>query len=689
MPKVGIIGCGFFGISIALELETLKNCIGLKDFDVTLFDKNEECLAEASYVNQCRVHMGYHYPRSSSTVKQTLGNYEQFVSMFDGAIKRPDDNFAHYYSIVKGSNITSSEYQQFLDEHNLKADIDDGPSYSDTGLKLNKEYIEKWWSVPESIFDVEKAKTVVNDKLQGTTISTKLKHEITKIEIVDGKFRVQCSNGFTETFDYLINATYANVNNVNKMLNKEFEKINYDISEYKYELCEEFIVDIPKSKSAIALAFFDGPFYGIIPWGSEKHKHVVYDVELSRLEIVKERYPNFKHDVNYYDDEKRCLERFEAWKEKAKRFIENVDDIKYVKSIYTIRLLPLKTLNDERPTYIENPIPNYWFMFSGKISTCVSAAQDIKKLIIESSKQRSKQVLVLGGNGRIGKHHTKWFKKNDCTCIIPNRDEWKECKDNFDPMLISLCTATEDHLEHIKQSLTLSLSKNIKGILCEKSVCEEINERNKETYAQIQNVLKDSPVEDVYIMSQFRFAIPPYLELMRTIHEEVNLKKVKTFEFRWTTRPGYPDGDSHYYWNLLGFHGMSILSCFLNDNKFDVKDIKNKVYEQSGYKVEFTISTIDNDIECTFHVGSSIDNKVYRYFGINGFNVDYTVESGGDSGECESVLKAKGGQQIKVRDFMDSYINAFIESSLNNTHSTELQNLQTSWHLQEILEKLI
>ncbi len=58
---VAVIGAGFFGCEIALQLRRL----GVPR--VLLLDREAAILRRASAVNQARVHNGYHYPRAVLT----------------------------------------------------------------------------------------------------------------------------------------------------------------------------------------------------------------------------------------------------------------------------------------------------------------------------------------------------------------------------------------------------------------------------------------------------------------------------------------------------------------------------------------------------------------------------------------------------------------------------------------------
>ena len=70
--KISIIGSGAFGLSIALELAKNKN------FEVTVFEKNNKILEGATFANHNRHHYGYHYPRSLDTIRQINTSKEIF-----------------------------------------------------------------------------------------------------------------------------------------------------------------------------------------------------------------------------------------------------------------------------------------------------------------------------------------------------------------------------------------------------------------------------------------------------------------------------------------------------------------------------------------------------------------------------------------------------------------------------------
>jgi predicted NAD/FAD-binding protein len=60
--KIAVIGSGFFGITTALILS--------KKHQVDVYEKEKKILNGASFANQFRFHLGFHYPRSQKTVNE-------------------------------------------------------------------------------------------------------------------------------------------------------------------------------------------------------------------------------------------------------------------------------------------------------------------------------------------------------------------------------------------------------------------------------------------------------------------------------------------------------------------------------------------------------------------------------------------------------------------------------------------
>ena len=102
-----IIGSGIYGLYIS-NLEVFK------DKKVLILECDKSSFSRASYINQARVHNGYHYPRSLSTAKDTHNYFEKFNEEFRYAI---NDKFTSIYAIAKNDSLTSDkEFELFCEK---------------------------------------------------------------------------------------------------------------------------------------------------------------------------------------------------------------------------------------------------------------------------------------------------------------------------------------------------------------------------------------------------------------------------------------------------------------------------------------------------------------------------------------------------------------------------------------------
>ena len=108
--KIAIIGGGIFGITTAIKLS--------HEHDVFLYEKNDDILKSASDVNQCRLHRGYHYPRSDETTTEVLKSQESFLEEYSNDAVINSDN---YYCVSKNDSLVASdEYIEFCQRNNLQ-----------------------------------------------------------------------------------------------------------------------------------------------------------------------------------------------------------------------------------------------------------------------------------------------------------------------------------------------------------------------------------------------------------------------------------------------------------------------------------------------------------------------------------------------------------------------------------------
>ena len=238
---VGVIGGGVFGVLSALE-------IAKKGHPVIIFEKESEIIKGASLVNQCRVHMGYHYPRDERTAKHSLSSKGLFEELFGPKVVREIKN---YYMVAKEGSLTSPKnFLKFCKKMNLPFKI----SWP-VGFVMNKENIATSFNVPEKIFDANRKRDFLNKQIASLpNIKLLVSTKVTNLKRIENGFEVEYeSNGVKSSTNCssIINATYGAINYINNFL-------NLPLQTFQYELCEVPVVETDWNGSGWSV--IDGPF---------------------------------------------------------------------------------------------------------------------------------------------------------------------------------------------------------------------------------------------------------------------------------------------------------------------------------------------------------------------------------------------------------------------------------------------
>ncbi len=351
---VAVVGGGVFGALTALE-------IAKKGFSVLLLERAPKIISGASLVNQYRVHMGYHYPRDDKTAQETNEAKRRFEKMFGPAIVR---DLTNHYLVAKDGSLTSAEkFKAFCKRIGLPYKESWPP-----GIPFTREMIDLSVGVPEQIFDANVLRELLMKAIAAEPKITLLtKTEVSSVKRAGDGFEL--AYGDTKTHvAAVVNATYSNINVLNKSL-------GVPLHTYQYELCEMPVARTPWARAGWSV--IDGPFFGVMPYGFA-NDYLLYDVELSVLERTIGTLPTFKHDVAYYDQPQRRAKRFKGYLKKWKPYIPNVDKCKHLRSMYMARVvLPYQDKTDTRVTIVEQPTPGFWHIFSGKISRSVLTAPEV------------------------------------------------------------------------------------------------------------------------------------------------------------------------------------------------------------------------------------------------------------------------------------------------------------------------
>jgi len=344
-PKVAVVGAGIFGVTSALKLDG--------DFDVTLFEKNNDILQNASSINQYRLHRGYHYPRSVDTAISAKHGTETFLEEYPCELEVSNQ---HYAIASFGSKITSDDYESFMDSVGLDYEEVVSDLLADTN-------IEKLYKVNEGLFDPCKLYDLCNEKLNNSEINRLTNCEFTK----DNE----------SEFDYIVNATYSN-------LNQNSEKQ----SDYQFEICEKPLIRLPEKYKGIGIVIMDGPFMCIDPYSDTDYHvvgNVVHAIHHTNTGKMPEIPKKFERLLNKGIVKNPSITKWNKFKETLNNFFTDVDDVEHIGSMYTIRtVLSNRDYDDARPSIVDKESKSKYLIFSGKISTAVDTANELYNYIKKS-----------------------------------------------------------------------------------------------------------------------------------------------------------------------------------------------------------------------------------------------------------------------------------------------------------------
>lgn len=341
--NIGIIGGGIFGSTIAIELAS-------QGYNVTLFERHENVLEEASSINQYRVHAGYHYPRSSPTALECKVSLSSFEKTYKQSIVSKRSDIKHYYAIASQASMTTpEEYITFMDTIGL-------PYKKVKPIQGTDMMVE----VEEKIFDPAKLVSIVKTRLKGAGVELRL-----------GKTAIEDD---LKGFDFTIIATYANINDW-----------CIDKREYQYEICEKPVLKLPDRYRMKSIVIMDGPFMCIDPLGnSDLHVmgnvvHAIHHSNIGYKPIIPVGYESL---LNKGIISSPSITKIDKFIESATQFFPDIHQAKHIGSMYTIRaVLPNREKDDARPTLVNWIGEKRLMVFSGKICTCVNAAKAVLKCI--------------------------------------------------------------------------------------------------------------------------------------------------------------------------------------------------------------------------------------------------------------------------------------------------------------------
>jgi hypothetical protein len=236
--SICIIGGGFYGCYISKKIKE-----NFKDIDIEIYEKNSSLISEAGKNNQYRLHLGFHYPRSIETIKQTQEGSKIFINEFKKFISKTKKNI---YLIHKNSLVDFKSYKKIFKKKKIY--------FKEINLK-NINFLKNIHNYEGAINTNEKV--ILMDQLIPflkknikKNCKINLNNEIKKINSKKGE--IYNRDNQIKKFDLIINTTYTNPNLGAK---KKF-KLKYEIAG---------MVKIKNTLKNTAITIMDGQFVSIYP----------------------------------------------------------------------------------------------------------------------------------------------------------------------------------------------------------------------------------------------------------------------------------------------------------------------------------------------------------------------------------------------------------------------------------------
>ena len=261
-----VIGGGFFGCEAALELRRL----GLER--VRLVEREPGLLRRASFVNQARVHGGYHYPRALATAVRSNRNLAAFTAEYGEAVEA---RFETYYAIARGSRVSADQFETFCEAI--------GAFWRPAGQEVAQLFepgtVERVVQVREPAFDARRLAARLGRAMAAAGVEVVLERPATVVAQDEAGVDVSVG-GRPERARYVLNCAYAGLDAVGVELK----------SRLKRELAELALIAPPPQLQGRAVTVMDGPFFSTMPFPPTR-LHTLSHVRYTPHEAVDSDHP--------------------------------------------------------------------------------------------------------------------------------------------------------------------------------------------------------------------------------------------------------------------------------------------------------------------------------------------------------------------------------------------------------------
>lgn len=370
-----IIGAGLYGLYSALY--SARHCGRKKK--ILVLEHESAPFKRATYINQARVHMGYHYPRSLSTALKSAHYFRRFMDDYSFCVLTSFDQV--YATSARFSWTSAEQFVRFCSSAGIRCDEIGADRYFKPGM------VDGAFLTEEYTYDAHILRDYFLKELEPyPNVEIFCNKDITSINKEDDHFEIRTSDNEEYSTDFLLNATYASTNQISKMLGFEPFKI-------KYELCEIILCNAGEKLKNVGLTVMDGPFFSIMPFG-KTGDHSLTAVTFTPHVTSYEDLPTFRCQskrkdgccrpdnlMNCNDCEAKPESAWPYMSGLARKYMRDDIEFSYKNSLFSMKpILKASEIDDSRPTVIRTfcKHPTYTAVLSGKINTVYDLDEVLK-----------------------------------------------------------------------------------------------------------------------------------------------------------------------------------------------------------------------------------------------------------------------------------------------------------------------
>jgi len=358
--EVIVIGGGFYGCCIALFLRHSFQRIAI-------IEKEADLLTRASYLNQARVHHGYHYPRNIITALRSSINFPRFVFDFRHCI---DGSFTMVYAIARNnSKVSAFQFRRFCES--INAPIKQAPQ-SICNL-FNRSLIEAVFTVREYALNAVKLRQWIKQHLEAAGIHVLFRKKVQRVTAdQNDHVAVVLDTGECLVGQHVFNCTYSQINTL-------LRNSGIPLLPLKHELAEMALIEVPDELKRLGITVMDGPFFATFPFPPRSLHSLSHVRYTPHTEWYDEEY---YRDAHHYLETAQIQSRSVFMLKDAQRYLPLLREARHVESLFEIKTLWAQNeIDDGRPIVFrkDHGVKNFSTIMGGKIDNIYDIIQALRE----------------------------------------------------------------------------------------------------------------------------------------------------------------------------------------------------------------------------------------------------------------------------------------------------------------------